>query len=201
MAVQDDGLDPHRRYVLDVMKEEMKFISDAIKSRNDQSNQIKQWCLTLWMATWGVVTLEFVTKTLGDDQYLVLLAPALFPPLFFVLDIINKRHERKFSWRAKQIHWFMNGREDAPPDAETGLARFVRTGDLGGFRVYDPAAMIWYSVAPDDDEERRRMAERLRFRDIISGVYGFLMFYVSLFVISLVASGLFYWVQTREGAP
>ena len=42
---------PSQRFLLQVLTEEMELIGRAITERNQQSTQIKQWCLTLWVAT------------------------------------------------------------------------------------------------------------------------------------------------------
>ncbi len=179
---------PSQRFLLQVLTEEMELIGRAITERNQQSTQIKQWCLTLWVATWGIVSIEYVMKWFEGYQFLVLCAPALFPPIFLGLDLINKRLERKFTFRARQIYRFLNAGGSGQDSGGSSLERFLETGDLGDFRVYDPAAMNWYyEQGQENVDSRAELEQWISIRRVFSESWGLGLFYVGLFLVTILA--------------
>lgn len=179
---------PSQRFLLQVLTEEMVLIGRAITERNQQSTQIKQWCLTLWVATWGIVSIEYVMKWFEGYQYLVLCAPALFPPIFLGLDLINKRLERKFTFRGRQIYRFLNASGPGRDSGGSSLESFLETGELGDFRVYDPAAVNWYYERDQENiDSRTELEQWISIRSVFNESWGLALFYVGLFFVTIVA--------------
>lgn len=172
-----------RTYLLEFLIEESKQISAGIHERNNKSNHIKQWCLTLWLASWTVVSIEYIARQLQGYEYFVIIVPLVIPFMFFVMELINKRIERKFTFRSRQIHRFLNG---------TGLgscSEFMKTGDSGEFRIYDPSGMNWFTeIQTPVDSERREFADWIDFRTIARHSWGLGVFYVALAIIPLIAA-------------
>jgi hypothetical protein len=181
----------YQAYILDLLTEETRVISQAIIERNHQSTLIKKWCVALWIAVWGILSVEFVIKGFEGYEHYLLLAPAIFPPAFLFLDIINKRIERKLTFRVRQIHGFLNGDVGAGGAGDSPLARFIETGDLSDFRVYDPAAMNWYYGSDPDPRQKAELAKLMTFWNIFCGAWGLDFFYLYLMAWPLLAFFLF----------
>ena len=85
----------YQRYLLEILREEMKIISAAITDHNRKSTQIKQWCLTLWMATWGVISIDYVRSAFMENTFILLLAPAIFPVFFLFFGYFEQTSRAK----------------------------------------------------------------------------------------------------------
>ena len=133
-------------YLLDTLSEERQLIATAILARNQQSTQIKQWCMTLWLASWGLISVPGLVDLL--PRFYIAFAPTAFPIFFFLMEVMNKRLERKFTFRARQIHRFLNGAKDQPGS----YWYFLQSGELGSFVMYDPAGANWLSAGLNEDE-------------------------------------------------
>jgi hypothetical protein len=190
------GSAAHKDYILQALSEEMKMVSHAISERNQYSTQIKQWCLTLWLAAWGIASLDDVSSFLGDDKWLTLFSPCVFPPCFLILDLINKRNERKFTFRARLITRFLNSDRPDPALGGTSLGHFLASGTLGEFLIYDPGCMNWYKNKAGSDGAVEQGSSVLRsqfqswisLRSVFLGGWGLKLFYLSLFGFSLFAA-------------
>ena len=109
-----------------ILLEEIKILSNAIIGADKQSNQIKQWCLTLWTACWGLVLAKHILPSFVDTGYLYTFAILLIPVMFGLQDVATKRNQRKLLWRTQVIHSELN----RIPGSEE-----IRQG----FRIYDVA--------------------------------------------------------------
>ena len=74
------------------------------------------------------------------------------------------------------------------------LESYLETGDLGNFRIYDPAAMNWYHEAPED-RTRSELRDWISWRDVLHGAWGLAWFYGGLMLITLLAVGALFLVQ------
>ena len=90
-----------------ILIEELKIIASAITDIDHKSNQVKQWCITLWTAAWGLIGIKHLSDWLIGPLFYVLVL--IIPLVFLVLDIQVKRNQRKFLWRAKELHGWING--------------------------------------------------------------------------------------------
>ena len=100
----------------------------------------------------------------------------------------NQLSPGKIDVRVSQIYRFLNADGTGDGSDCPSLERFMRTGDLGGFRIYDPAAMNWYHDADREDaESRAELAQWLSLRSIFRGAWGLDLFYIGLYMVTLIA--------------
>ena len=163
------------------LDQEIQIVAEAIVARDKQSNQIKQWCITVWMASWAVLAFDadkmvafgFEAFGLSTAQvYIASVAGAasLLCVMFFLLDLINKRNQYKFLWRSRVIHEFLN--DPAGSD----------------FVVYDPGG------ATDKGSARRlrfgnatvSYDEYISMPNVARQVHGLILFYGVLISVSLI---------------
>ena len=189
-------------YLLEVLKYELELISAAILDRNRQSTQIKQWCLTLWMASWIVVKFINFDEKFIDLKSYVYLIPCI-PPLIFVwVEILNKRIERKFTFRSRLIHEFLNYDCDFS-EIEQKIRREISPAGLmmrlngSGFRFFDPSGMntLRHSAVSEPNSKywlkiREDMNEWISFKHIVTHSYGLFTFYILLLVIPIVTCAI-----------
>lgn len=122
-------------YKLDLLKIEIDTINKAILDKDETSRQVKGWTITLWVAAVGFAG----TKHIQNPSFastIWAISTAFIPVSFFILDALNKRIQRKFIWRAKKIHRFVN-------DIEWSLKTSIEEGDITSFRIYDPGGENW----------------------------------------------------------
>lgn len=137
--------------------------------------------MTLWLASWGVVSFPHVWDTV--PRFLLAGAPVMFPAFFFMMELINKRIERKFTYRARQIHAFLNG----PAEQSGSYLHFISSGNLGGFLIYDPAGANWLRSGINDDD-REDFRAWIGWRSILLKSWGLAVYYVGLVTVSIVCA-------------
>ncbi len=117
-----------------ILLEELKIIASAITDMDHKSTQVKQWCITLWTAVWGLLAIEEISSWLiGPLYYALVLA---IPFGFFVLDVQVKRNQRKFLCRAKELHYWMNESAD-----KSDISSTISKSTVPALRLYDPAGV------------------------------------------------------------
>ena len=92
----------------EVLLAEIKILSNAIIAADGQSNQIKQWCLTLCTACWDIFFAKHVIPGLSDLNAMITFGIVVVPLVFAIQDIMTKRNQRKLLWRTRVIHSQLN---------------------------------------------------------------------------------------------
>lgn len=122
-------------YKFELLKLEIQTINSAILDKDQMSRQIKQWAITLWLAATGFAGAEHI-KLPSMQSTLWAAATLCIPIAFLMLELHNKRVQRKFIWRAGKIHRFVN-------DIDYSLSDAFEKGDITEFRIYDPGGENW----------------------------------------------------------
>ena len=160
-------------YKLDLLKVEIDTINKAIINKDETSRQIKNWTVTLWVGAVGFVGSQHFSSP-NTVTTIWALSTAFIPLSFFILDLLNKRMQRKFIWRAQKIHYFVN-------DIGWSLKASVKAGDIEDFRIYDPGGENWRRESSSDESKRFVKFISLRRLMIKPSLF---MLYVSLAIFS-----------------
>lgn len=122
-------------YKLDLLKLEIQTINSAIIEKDQMCRQIKQWAVTLWVAAVGFAGVRHIDQpSLSSSLWAA--STGLIPIFLCILDLYTKRLQRKYVWRSRLIHRFLN-------DVDYSLKRALTDGDIKEFRIYDPSGAFW----------------------------------------------------------
>ena len=141
-------MNPLLEYKLDILKLEIETINRAILDKDNASKQLKTWAISLWTATTTLTGIEhFTVPQVGISNFQIYslpvpvtaiwaLATLLVPITFLILEVYQRRVQRKFVWRARKIHEFLN-------DRGPSISRAFQANAIEEFRIYDPAGEHW----------------------------------------------------------
>lgn len=132
-------------YKLELLKVEIQTINSAILDKDQTARQIKQWAVTLWLGATGFAGAEHIsTPTVQSTLWAA--ATLCIPIAFLMLELHNKRTQRKFIWRAGKIHRFIN-------DLDYSLTDAIEKDNVDEFRIYDPAGENWRRDISGEESE------------------------------------------------
>ncbi len=166
---------------LDLLKIEIETINGAILNKDENTRQIKNWAITLWLGATGFAA----TKHLADPNATTAvwaLATVAIPVSFLLLELHHRRIQRKFIWRAGKIHRYINGLDEAWSLRET----ITDKGETD-FRFYDPGGESWRRELGGEESEKFdafiSQLNLLKNKNIYA-LYGVLAFFSVLLTVS-----------------
>ncbi|MDM4015981.1 hypothetical protein [Roseiconus lacunae] len=119
--MSDQDTSPVLTYQLEMLRDEFKAVNETIRAGDDITKSIKEWAITVWVASVGgsLVNVEF-------RQYIVL--TAIVPLVFWMVDTWHRVIQRRFIWRGMRIMDFLN---------DGGLEKSFSEGRIVEFNVLD----------------------------------------------------------------
>lgn len=154
-----------------ILVEELRIISTAITDLDHKSTQVKQWCVAFFTAAWGV---EFSNLEISTFWVILIILLA-----FFWIDVQVKRNQRKFLFRSRELHWWLNSNDSDPRPPNIGET----------LRIFDPASGNSSHVFSDDYKDEYQ--NFIGYKRTIASSLTLLSFYGALlFLFFAVEAGL-----------
>lgn len=160
-----------------ILIEELKIIASAITDMDHKSTQVKQWCITLWTAAWGLIGIDHIGPLVIGPLYYALVL--IIPAVFLILDVQVKRNQRKFLWRAKELHEWINKTTEG-----NDINGTLNDSTVPVVRLYDPAGantVKFHNEKDYTDKYEKSISARESFMES----HTLKVFYLGLIVISV----------------
>lgn len=111
-------------YKLDILKKEIDHVQEAIRQMDDISKSIKNWTILVWGVGLGTA---IATQSLNNYVWLT----AVFPLLFWFIDGVFHRVQRRLIHRFQLISEFLNNEK---------FVQLFNQQTFGAFFLLDPIA-------------------------------------------------------------
>ncbi len=153
---------------LEMLNKELDYIHSSIRKIDDIGNSIKNWAIVAWTG--------YIAVILGKPEiYKYIIFSAVPPLLFMMLDAHWRKLQRRFMYRQRLISDFLNSAE---------LDEAFQTRKFN-FHLLDPFARKY--------TKNKDLKEYISIRKILSFPTVSLI-YISLAVLSLIISTIFYFI-------
>ena len=125
----------------------------------------------MWLGAVGFVGSKHIVESPTLNTSLWAASVVVIPIAFLILELYNKRSQRKFLWRTRKIYHFINNRN------------FSELNDIDDFRFYDPAGENWRKEL--DEEEYRAFENFISPTELIKNPNVFVALYLPYILFDL----------------
>lgn len=119
MSVENKAIFEHR---FEILKMEIEIIEGTIRKIDDIGNNVKKWAILTWGGSIAIMLQE-------DALRPFLLASAVLPVVFLIVDARWRIIQRHFVFRMQKVSDFINS---------AAFKNATETGDFGSFTLLDP---------------------------------------------------------------
>lgn len=106
-------------YQLDMIKNEVNSLNDGINQINTITQSIKNWAITVWS---GSIALFLIKSQYDLKKYIIF--TSIIPLLFWIVDGMWRRHQRRMIYRTTVISKFLNSQDFKKSFEKSELVNF-----------------------------------------------------------------------------